>query len=71
MNRNEDDWCHYSGMLSPKAYEEEKLNRCDMCDKLLTEGEHPNCCSDCWCANKEYYEQRLTKTRQQNKTTRA
>ena len=56
MNRNEDDWCHYSGMPSPKAYEKEKLNKCDMCDKLLTEGEHPNCCSDCWCANKEYYE---------------
>ena len=71
MNRNEDDWCHYSGMPSPKAYEEEKLKKCDMCDKLLTEGEHPNCCSDCWCANKEYYEQRFTKTRQQNKTTRA
>ena len=33
-----------------------KINKCDMCDKLLTEGEHPNCCSDCWCANKEYYE---------------
>ena len=29
---------------------------CDMCGKLLTEGEHPNCCSDCWDENKEYYE---------------
>tara|TARA_R110001606_G_scaffold17417_1_gene67695 strand:- start:32 stop:202 length:171 start_codon:yes stop_codon:yes gene_type:complete len=56
MNRNEDDWCHYSGMPSPKAYEEEKLNRCDMCDKLLTIGDHDSCCNDCWEENAEYYE---------------
>ena len=29
---------------------------CDMCGKLLTESEHPNCCSDCWEENAKYYE---------------
>lgn len=55
MNNNEDDWCHYSGMPSPKAYEEKK-KLCDMCNKELTIGDDPNCCSECWDENKEYYE---------------
>ena len=68
MNRNEDDWCHYSGMPSPKAYEELK---CEWCDKTMTEEDHNFCdiCDECREENED--EQRLTKTRQQNKTTRA
>ena len=33
-----------------------KMNKCDMCGKELTIGDDPNCCSDCWDENKEYYE---------------
>ena len=46
MNRNEDDWCHYSGMPSPKAYEKLK---CEWCDKPMTEEDHNFCdiCDEC------------------------
>ena len=68
MNRNDDDWCHYSGMPSPKAYEKLK---CEWCDKPMTEEDHNFCdiCDECREENEN--EQRLTKIRQQNKTTRA
>ena len=29
---------------------------CDWCNKELTVGDHPNCCSDCWEENARYYE---------------
>ena len=52
MNRNEDDWCHYSGMPSPKAYEEEKdMNKCKFCgSKELTYHQYiimDYSCDDC------------------------
>ena len=29
---------------------------CDWCNKELTVGDHPNCCSDCWDEIAKYYE---------------
>ena len=31
-------------------------SKCDWCNKELTTGDHPNCCSDCWEENARYYE---------------
>ena len=31
-------------------------NKCDWCNKELTLGDNPNCCSDCWEENARYYE---------------
>ena len=35
--------------------DENKLT-CNHCNKELTSSENPECCSDCWEENKEYYE---------------
>ena len=32
------------------------MNKCDWCNKELTAGDHPDCCSDCWQENAQYYE---------------
>ena len=29
---------------------------CDHCGAELTLGDHPDCCSNCWEENAEYYE---------------
>ena len=32
------------------------MNTCDWCNKELTVGDHPNCCSDCWQEHGHNYE---------------
>ena len=51
---NDDDWCHYSGMPSPKAYVIEPLSR-----ELLLERGH--CCNN-GCKNCPYKEQSQVNT---------
>jgi hypothetical protein len=40
---------HYLNVL-------ETMNKCDWCNKELTASDHPDCCSDCWQENAQYYE---------------
>ena len=50
MNRD-DEWCHYSGMPSPKQFEKPKVwdDRCQMCDGPITVEEYYYCdiCPNC------------------------
>ena len=48
MNRD-DEWCHYSGMPSPKQFEKASIYQCQMCNGPITAEEYYYCdiCPKC------------------------
>ena len=48
----DDEWCHYSGMPSPKQFEKPRVwdDRCQMCDGPITVEEYYYCdiCPKCF-----------------------
>ena len=48
MNKDE-EWCHYSGMPSPKQFEKSSIYQCQMCNGPITAEEYYYCdiCPNC------------------------